>query len=92
MGGIGHAIGKVVRAVTKPIASILGADEQQTTYVAQGPVETAAPAAPAGASASEVSTQTNSTAKKRRGKRSLMVNMSNNSSTSSGGGGTGLNI
>ena len=27
MGGIGHAIGKVVSAVTKPIASIFGASE-----------------------------------------------------------------
>ena len=91
MGGIGHAIGKVVSAVTKPISSLLGANnEPQVTYVSQE--SSAVPAAPAGASPSEASTQTNSTAKKRRGKRSLMVNMSNNSSTSSGGGGTGLNI
>ena len=92
MGGIGHAIGKVVHAVTKPITRILGVAKPQTTYVTQEPVETAVPGAPAGASPSEVSTQTNSTVKKRRGKRSLMVDMSNNSSTSSGGGGTGLNI
>lgn len=91
MGFIGHAVNKVVSAVTKPIASIFGADKQQTTYVAQEPVATAAPAAPAGASPSEVSTQTNSTAKKRRGKRSLMVSR-NNSGVNSGGGGTGLNI
>ena len=90
MGGIGRAIGKVVSAVTKPIASILGAGDTSATYVSQE--SSAVPAAPAGASPSEASTQTNSTAKKRRGKRSLMVNMSNNSSTSSGGGGTGLNI
>ena len=90
MGGIGHAIGKVVGAVTKPISSLFGIRNTSATYVSQE--SSAVPAAPAGASPSEVSTQTNSTAKKRRGKRSLMVNMSNNSSTSSGGGGTGLNI
>ena len=91
MGGIGHAVSKVVKAVTKPITSILGGgDDEQVTYVAQEPVATAAPAAPAGASPSEVSLQTNSTKKKRRGKRSLMVSRNNNSS--GGGGGTGLNI
>lgn len=96
MGGIGHAIGKVVSAPFRAIGHLFGA-RTSTASVTQSAGAAAAPAAPAAPAAdaqnndTNVDTDATKRKKKAMGKKSLMIG---NGSDSAGGGttGTGLNL
>lgn len=95
MGGIGHAISKVVSAPFKAIGHLFGS-RTSTASVPQsaGAAAAAAPAAPAAdAQNNDTNVDTEATKRKKKamGKKSLMIG---NASDSAGGGttGTGLNL
>ena len=90
MGGIGHAIGKIVSAPFKAVGHLFGAG-QKTTVDTPTAGAAAAPAADAQNKDTNVETYATKRKKKAAGKKSLMIG---NGSDASGGGttGTGLNL
>lgn len=93
MGGVGHAIGKVISAPFRAVGKLFGA-RTSTASVNQSAGAAAAPAAPAAdAQNNDTNVDTNATKRKKKamGKKSLMIG---NGSDSAGGGttGTGLNL
>lgn len=91
MGGIGHAIHKVISAPFRAVGKLFGA-RTSTASVTQSAGEAAAPAA-ADAQNNDINVDTDATKRKKKaaGKKSLMIG---NGSDSAGGGitGTGLNL
>ena len=97
MGGIGHAIGKVISAPFHAVGKLFGA-RTSTASVTQSAgagagagAGAAAPAADAQNNDTNVDTNATKRKKKAMGKKSLMIG---NESDASGGGttGTGLNL
>lgn len=90
MGGIGHAIKKVVSAPFKAVGHLFGS-KTSTASVAQSVGAAAAPAADAQNNDTNIDTDATKRKKKAMGKKSLMIG---NGSDSAGGGitGTGLNL
>lgn len=92
MGGIGHAIGKVISAPFRAVGKLFGA-RTSTASVTQsaGAAAAAAPAADAQNNDTNVDTDATKRKKKAAGKKSLMIG---NDSDVAGGGttGTGLNL
>lgn len=90
MGGIGHAVGKIVSAPFKAVGHLFGAG-QRTTGETPTAGAAAAPAADAQNNDTNVDTDATKRKKKAMGKKSLMIG---NGSDVSGGGttGTGLNL
>ena len=96
MGGIGHAIGKVISAPFRAVGKLFGARTStasvtQSAGAAASPASPAAPAADAQNNDTNVDTDATKRKKKALGKKSLMIG---NGSDASGGGttGTGLNL
>lgn len=92
MGGIGHAISKGFKSITKGVGKVVGGILGAGSSASVNYVQDAggAMSAPAGDSAERGATETNTAKKKRRGKKSLMVSQTTNTGGSSGG--SGLNI
>lgn len=90
MGGIGHAIGKVISAPFRAIGKLFGA-RTSTASVTQSAGAAAAPAADAQNNDTNVDTDATKRKRKAAGKKSLMIG---NGSDTAGGGttGTGLNL
>ena len=90
MGGIGHAIGKVVSAPFRAVGKLFGA--RQNAFV-ETPTAGAAAAPAADAQNNDTNVETDATKRKKKaaGKKSLMIG---NGSDAFGGGttGTGLNL
>ena len=91
MGGIGHAIGKVVSAPFRAIGHLFGARTSTASVTQSAGAEVAPAAADAQNNDTNVDTDATKRKKKAVGKKSLMIG---NSSNSAGGGttGTGLNL
>lgn len=97
MGGIGHAIGKVISAPFRAVGKLFGAKTSTASVTQSGGATPATPATPAAAAADAQNNDTNvdtaATKRKRKaaGKKSLMIGKG---SDEAGGGttGTGLNL
>lgn len=91
MGGIGHAIGKVVSAPFRAVGHLFGAGQKSVNVETPTAGAAAAPAADAQNNDTNVDTDATKRKKKAMGKKSLMIV---NGSDASGGGttGTGLNL
>lgn len=90
MGGIGHAISKVVSAPFRAVGHLFGS-RTSTASVAQSTGAAAAPAADAQNNDTNIDTTATKRKKKAAGKKSLMIG--NGSDLADGGTtGTGLNL
>lgn len=94
MGGIGHAIGKVISAPFRAVGKLFGARTSTASVTQSAGAATGAAAAPAAdAQNNDTNVDTDATKRKKKamGKKSLMIG---NESDASGGGttGTGLNL
>lgn len=91
MGGIGHAIGKVISAPFRAVGKLFGARTSTASVTQSAGASAAAPAADAQNNDTNVDTDATKRKKKAAGKKSLMIG---NGSDVAGGGttGTGLNL
>lgn len=91
MGGIGHAIGRVISAPFRAVGKLFGAGQIQPTAETSTAGAAAAPAADPTNNDTNVDTEATKRKKKAMGKKSLMIG---NGSDAAGGGttGTGLNL
>lgn len=89
MGGIGHAVGRVISAPFRAIGSLFGARTPNITQHASG--ASSAPGVDAHNNETNVESDSEKKKKKALGKKSLMIGMG---ADDSGGGttGTGLNL
>lgn len=89
MGGIGHAVGRIISAPFRAIGSLFGARTPNITQQTSG--ASAAPGVDAHNNENNVDSESTKRKKKALGKKSLMIG---NGSDSAGGGttGTGLNL
>lgn len=91
MGGVGHAIGKVISAPFKAVGKLFGAKTSTASVTQSTGAAAASPAADAQNNDTNVDTDATKRKKKAMGKKSLMIG---NGADSAGGGttGTGLNL